>query len=167
MTPFAALIPFLALAASVDAAPISPRETVRCSEIAFSRSVEEGDPDRFASWIDPQARFLGAGVLQGPEQVRTAWAAFFAPDGPRIAWRPSVIEVLEDGTLALTRGPYRLREPDGAGGRRESWGTFTSVWRRTAEGWRVVFDAGSPETIEPTPRMQALLEDPSGCPDGL
>lgn len=164
MLPLTALIPTLLLA-TATAAPEGPaREAVRCAETAFSLALEAGDVDRFVSWIDPQARFLGAGVLHGPEEVRAAWSPFFAPDGPRIAWRPTLVEVLEDGTLALTRGPYRLREPDGAGGWSESWGTFTSVWRLTSEGWRVVFDAGSPESMEPTAEMEALLEAAPDCP---
>lgn len=163
--PLTAPISILLLAA-VALSPFaeSPREAVRCSEIAFSRAAERGDAEGFAALIDPQARFLGAGVLEGPEEVTAAWRSFFEEDGPRIAWRPRIVEVLGDGSLALTRGPYRIRERGKDGEWRERWGTFTSVWRRGQDGWRVVFDAGGDAALEPDPAQRALLAEPTGCP---
>ena len=34
-------------------------EEVRCTEIAFSLAVENGDKDAFASLVDEDARFIG------------------------------------------------------------------------------------------------------------
>ena len=48
------------------------------------------------------------------------------------------VEVLDSGTLALSTGP--VLDPDG-----RRVGTFSSVWRREADGaWLVVFDKGCP-----------------------
>ena len=104
-------------------------DTVRCQEIAFSKSVESQDISAFTSFIDADARFVGNSVLHGPEAITEAWRAFFAEDGPLIKWRPQFVEVLEDGTLALTRGPYRMTTHDEQGLETEHWGTFNSVWR--------------------------------------
>jgi len=85
---------------------------VRCTEIAFSQSVEDHDITAFTSFIDADARFVSSSVSRGPAEVTAAWSVFFADDGPQIKWRPQYIEVLEDGNLALSRGPYRMITQD-------------------------------------------------------
>jgi len=137
---------------------------VRCQEIAFSHSVENKDVDAFKSFLDDDARFVGRSVDKGPDEITTAWQVFFSDDGPAIKWRPQFVEVLEDGTLALTRGPYRMTSKDADGTMVEHWGTFNSVWRKNAKGkWRVVFDAGNAATSPPNEDTQALLIDEDTC----
>ncbi len=81
-----------------------------------------------------------------------------------IKWRPQFVEVLEDGSLALTRGPYRLIVTDENGEQTEHWGTFNSVWRLQPDGsWKVVFDAGSNPTETPSDEVKALLDEEHGC----
>ena len=87
-------------------------DDVRDHEIRFSQSVEKQDLEQFTSLIDEDARFVSDVVSRGPAAVADAWSAFFAKDGPRIKWRPRVVEVLEDGTLALSRGPYKMTVTD-------------------------------------------------------
>ena len=136
---------------------------VRCREIAFSRSVEAQDAELFATFIDADARFVGNSVLRGPAAVTAAWAVFFTPDGPNIKWRPQIVEVLDDGALALTRGPYRLLSTDEQGAKTEHWGTFNSVWRLQADGsWKIVFDAGS-DGDAPSEATRALLDQGDNC----
>jgi len=153
----AALWPFV-----VDA---DPGDEVRCAEIRFSLAVERRDTEAFRAAIDGDARFVANEVLRGPDAIVAAWAPFLAPDGPRIAWRPRVVEVLDSGELALTRGPYRLDTLDGDGNPVTRWGTFNSVWRRGPDGrWRVVFDAGAPPTESPSEETAALLSaDTQAC----
>lgn len=138
---------------------------VRCAEVGFALSVERGDLAAFRAAIDPDARFVGDDVQRGVDAIAKAWAPFFAEGGPRIRWRPQLVQVLADGELALTRGPYRMAAPGSDG---ELWGTFNSVWRRGEDGrWRVVFDAGGPPTDEPDDARRALFDeaDPAGeCP---
>ena len=139
-------------------------EDVRCREIAFSKAAESQDAELFASFIDSDARFVGSSVDRGPQQITTAWGVFFAEDGPSIKWRPQFIEVLEDGMLALSRGPYRMITRDEAGNESEHWGTFNSVWRLNADGqWRVVFDAGNAAAEPPAEEIQALLDQSDNC----
>ncbi len=65
----------------------------------------------------------------------------------------------EDGTLALTRGPYQMISIDDEGNPVERWGTFNSIWRLHDDGqWRVVFDAGSPSGKAPTDEQRQILE---------
>jgi uncharacterized protein (TIGR02246 family) len=144
----------------------APADDVRCREIGFSLAAEARDAERFASFIDADARFVGGTVLHGTEAIVEAWKVFLSADGPSIKWRPQFVEVLEDGTLALTRGPYRVIAIDESGNRKESWGTFNSVWRKHDDGsWKVVFDAGSQAAEAPAAEIMALLDQESGCPD--
>ena len=104
-------------------------------------------------------------VLRGPDAITEAWAVFFSQEGPAIKWRPEIVEILEDGRLALSRGPYRVLATDEDGKPVERWGTFNSVWRMNDDGvWRVVFDAGSPAAVAPDETTRALLDAEYDCP---
>ena len=139
-------------------------DDVRCREIGFSQSAENQDIDAFRSFIDADARFVGGSVRQGVDEVAQAWSVFFTTDGPTIKWRPQIIQVLENGTLALSRGPYKSESVDADGNHVVNWGTFNSVWRLNDDGqWRVVFDAGSPAASEPDEETKALLDAESDC----
>lgn len=139
-------------------------DEVRCREIGFSKSVEAQDRELFASFIDPDARFVGNKVDRSREAIAEAWAVFFTGDLPAIKWRPQIIEVLDSGDLALSRGPYRIIDEDEEGETREAWGTYNSVWRLNADGeWLVVFDAGSFPDETPTDEQRVLLESDGGC----
>jgi ketosteroid isomerase-like protein len=158
-TPLAVCLLLATTFASADVA-----DEVRCREIGFSRSAEMRDAEAFATFIDADARFVGGAVNRGPQEVTEAWAAFFAEDGPAIKWRPQFVEVLEDSTLALTRGPYRMITTDDQGVQTEHWGTFNSVWRLQTDGsWKVVFDAGDSSAEAPSDETQALLEQEDNC----
>ena len=141
-----------------------PGDDVRCREIGFSQSAENRDMQAFRAFIDADARFVSNEVLRGVDAVTEAWAVFFTDPGPTIKWRPAVIEVLENGTLALSRGPYRVTSQNADGNIVESWGTFNSIWRVNDDGqWRVVFDAGSPAASAPDDETKALLEADDDC----
>ena len=158
------LLPVLfALATTCAAADVA--DEVRCREIAFSRAVEEQDLEAFREFIDADARFVGANVSRGVDEVAATWTVFFKENGPTIKWRPQIIEVLADGKLALSRGPYRALSPFPNGDVVEQWGTFNSIWRLNDDGeWRVVFDAGNEAATEPDDATKALLEADSDCP---
>jgi predicted alpha/beta superfamily hydrolase/ketosteroid isomerase-like protein len=141
-----------------------PAAEVRCRETGFSQAAEEQDLDAFRSFIDADARFVSNNVLRGVDAIAETWAVFFADDGPRIKWRPQIVEVLEDGRLALSRGPYRITARDEDGDAIERWGTFNSVWRPGADGeWRVVFDAGSPAAAPPDQATRDWLDAADDC----
>lgn len=140
-------------------------DDVRCREIAFARSVENHDMAAFRTFIDRDARFVGNTVMRGTDEVAAAWQAFFEEGGPSIRWRPQFVEVLEDGSLALTRGPYHYAGKDADGNAIEQWGTFNSIWRKDDDGaWHIVFDAGSPAASAPGDEVRALLDaEEDGC----
>lgn len=140
-------------------------DDVRCREIGFSNSAESRDIDAFRSFIDKDARFVSATVLRGVPAIADAWSVFFEKGGPTIKWRPQIVEVLDEGALALSRGPYRVISNDADGNAVESWGTFSSVWRLNDDGrWLVVFDAGSPAAAAPDDETRSILDAEDNCP---
>jgi ketosteroid isomerase-like protein len=140
-------------------------DDVRCREIAFSQSVETQDVTAFRSFIDADARFVGGSVRRGIDDITVAWDVFFSDDAPKMIWRPQFVEVLNDGTLSLSRGPYRMIVKGENGALTEHWGTFNSVWRKQDDGaWKVVFDAGNDAAEAPSEDVQALLDQDIDCP---
>jgi ketosteroid isomerase-like protein len=152
--------------ATTSTAMAAITDDVRCREVDFRRDAEARDDDRFRSFLDADTRFVGDGILRGPDAVVAGWRPFLEEGGPNIKWRPRFVEVLGDGKLALSRGPYRMVIAGEGSERVERWGTFNSVWRLHDDAeWRVVFDAGSPESEPPSETDRALLEQETGCPD--
>ena len=152
------------LCLATGAAHADLENDIRCREIGFSKSAEGRNLVAFRSFIDADARFVGSNVRRGVESIAEGWSVFFAADGPTIKWRPNIVEVLENGTLALSRGPYLVLAKDPDGNTVESWGTFNSIWRLNEDGeWRVVFDAGSPAASEPDDATKALLDAEDDC----
>ena len=135
-------------------------EEVRCVEIAFAESVANSDIEAFRNLLHPDTRFVGSGVVRGRDEIASAWQPLFDDDRPLLVWRPEIVEVLDSGVLALSRGPYRLQINDADGNVTFEWGTYNSIWLKLPNGaWQIVFDAGSPAAEPPPERTRRLIED--------
>jgi ketosteroid isomerase-like protein len=112
---------------------------VRAAEVAFAGAMAKRDLDSFAAHLAEEALFFGAkDVLRGKAAVVAGWKRFFEGATAPFSWAPQTVEVLASGTLGLTSGP--VLDPAG-----KQIGTFSSIWRREADGrWKVVFDKGCP-----------------------
>ena len=115
------------------------------AERAFARSMAQRDHAAFTALLSDQAIFFGGGqVLRGKAAVAAGWKAFFEAPAAPFSWAPDQVQVLADGTLALSTGP--VLDPAG-----KVIARFNSIWRQEAPGvWRVVFDKGQPP--EPPPK---------------
>lgn len=122
------------------------RRQVEDAERAFARTMADRDHAAFTAFVADEAVFFaGDRPLRGKEQIASAWKQFYDGATAPFSWEPTVVEVLESGTLALSSGPVR-----DASGRRT--GTFNSIWRLEAPGrWRVIFDKGCPAAPAPSP----------------
>lgn len=122
---------------------------VRSREEAFARTMAERDHTAFVSFLSEEAIFCGRTVLRGKAAVAEGWRPFFAGADAPFSWAPDRVEVVASGTLALSSGPVFDRT-----GRRI--GTFTSTWRKEADGvWRIVLDSGCPPCDCPPPAPTA------------
>jgi len=147
-----------------SAALADTADDVRCREIGFSKSIESRDMDSFRSFLDDDARFVGDSVRRGPDEITEGWRTYEPEDGPSLKWRPQIVEVLEDGKLALSRGPYKYTQKNEEGEEVDYWGTFNSIWRLQDDGsWKVVFDAGGPAAQPPADEVKALLDQEDDC----
>jgi len=119
---------------------------VRTAERAFARSMAERDHAAFTALLSEQAVFFGGPeVLRGKAAVAAGWQRFFDTPAAPFSWEPDQVQVLDDGTLALSTGPVR----NAAG---QVVARFNSVWRQEAPGvWRVVFDKGQPAEAPAAP----------------
>lgn len=145
---------FLALAVPATAGTQAElAQEVRRAELAFAKTMADRDHAAFGACIADEAIFFGRLVRRGKAAVLEAWKPLFQGEEAPFSWEPETVEVLDSGTLALSSGPVRDR--DG-----KVIGTFSTIWRREADGrWLVVFDKGCPvcETApapapEPTPK---------------
>ncbi|MDO8418465.1 MAG: nuclear transport factor 2 family protein [Rubrivivax sp.] len=109
------------------------------AERRFARSMAERDHAAFTACLSEQAVFFaGAQVLRGRAAVAAGWKAYFDAPAAPFSWDPDQVEVLADGSLALSTGPVR----NTAG---QVIARFNSIWRQEAPGvWRVLFDKGQP-----------------------
>jgi ketosteroid isomerase-like protein len=138
------VFPLLLLAGLAPAAPAQApaalatlTRQVFVAESSFAATMAARDSVAFARFLAPDAIFFGEqAVLRGKVAVMERWSRFFVGDTAPFSWRPAKVEVLDSGTLGLSTGP--VHDPAG-----RQIGTFTSIWRREADGtWRVVFDKG-------------------------
>jgi len=141
------LVPGMCIALSLSTllaqSPATLTRHVFVAESSFAASMARRDLKAFAAHVSPEAVFFSdTAALRGKEAVVEGWRKFFAgPDAP-FSWRPETIEVLSSGTLALSSGP--VHDPSG-----KQVGSFTSIWRRDADGrWRIIFDKGCPPPPE-------------------
>jgi ketosteroid isomerase-like protein len=114
-------------------------EQVRQTEAAFAKTMADRDHAGFVSFLADETIFFGRkGPMRGKQAVADAWKPLY--EGPKapFSWRPEDAVVLDSGQLGMTSGP--VFDPAG-----QRTGTFTSVWRRGADGrWKIIFDKGCP-----------------------
>lgn len=150
--------------AATDTLARTATQEVVCAETTFSRAAESKDQAAFLALVDPDARFVTAGIARGHAEIAAAWSFAFADDNTLMRWRPAVVEVTSDGNLAISRGPYRLTGTDEAGTDFEIWGTFISTWRRNQEGaWRVIFDTSGESNMTPSEADRDVLNAEPSC----
>jgi ketosteroid isomerase-like protein len=121
--------------APVDVAALT--EQVRAAETAFAKTMADRDFAAFQSFLADDAIFVnGTRPIRGKAAIATEWQRFYAGPAP-FSWRPETVVVIDDGTLAQTKGP--VYDPAGA-----HIAEFRSTWRQESPGvWKIVFDDGT------------------------
>lgn len=127
-------------------APVTaPHIAIAAAERAFARRAQtEGQWKAFRQTAAPDA------IMFVPDAKPVAKALEGATEPPvPVMWWPATIAPSCDGTLGLSTGPW-VRA--GSGGH----GTYTTIWKRTATGYRWVLDHG-----RPTPKLVAAGNAPT------
>lgn len=119
--------------------PQTAAATVRERERAFAKTMADRDLAAFEAFLADEAIFLSGNTpLRGRAAVVAGWKKFYEGPSAPFSWEPETVEVIDSGSLALSRGP--VFDPSG-----RRVGTFTSTWRREPDGvWKIVLDSGCP-----------------------
>lgn len=157
--------------AAPAAAPVSDACTVWAREAGFARSVADHDADAFASYLHPDAVFIGGdgSGTRGAEAIETEWAGIIAGKSIVLRWYPDSVDVGANGRVALSRGPYWMEDPAAPLEKRYRQGRFVSTWLRGDDGeWQVVFDGGGGNVPKPATadEIANLIVARRDCPTG-
>lgn len=144
----------LALAIAAQPQPVQltlppPADAVAAERAFAARAQVEGQWTAFRATAAPDAIMLAPGPINAHRFLQR-----FRQD-PKVAvmWWPARVWTSCDGSMAVTTGPWVRR-----GG--TSVGTFTTVWRREADGrWRWVYD-----NARETPRAVEAPDEPLVIP---
>jgi ketosteroid isomerase-like protein len=111
-------------------------------ESAFARfAAEKGVKEAFVYFADEDAVLNREGkIVKGKEQIANYFdnSSFQKID---LQWKPDLVEVSKDGTLAYTYGGFTLEAVDNEGNPVSHNGIFHTVWKRQSDGsWKYVYD---------------------------
>jgi len=125
------------VAASADECAVWQRER------AFARSVEVHDAAAFASFLHAGTVFNAgtADAERDRDAVAQSWADIVAGKDIALRWRPGIVSIGGEPTIAVSRGPYILQRLQG-GAPIFRVGLFQTVWVKDGRDgvWRVLFD---------------------------
>ena len=124
---------------------VTPIMSIAAAERAFARRAQvEGQWKAFRLTAAPDA------IMFVPDAKPVAKALIGAAEpAVSVMWWPGIIAHSCDGSLGLSTGPW-VRAASGG------QGTFSTIWRRTAVGYRWVLDHG-----RPTPKLVAAGNSPT------
>ena len=147
--------------AAIDAGPLPlasqrvPASAAECAvwqrELSFARAVERHDAEAFAAHLHAGSIF-NVGTTEadrGRDAIVRSWAEIV--DGRTIAlrWRPGIVQIGGEPTIAVSRGPFILQRTQN-GTLLFRVGMYQTVWLRDPRDgvWRVLFD-GSATSSQP------------------
>ncbi|PKP10085.1 MAG: hypothetical protein CVU09_08125 [Bacteroidetes bacterium HGW-Bacteroidetes-4] len=123
----------------ISACSGSSTQEVIDTDLAFSElSASQGMNHAFLTYAHDSAVML----RKNHEPIlgsRAMHELFNAPDSSfTLTWKPSYATIAQSGELAYTYGIYTL-----TAGQDTSFGTYVTIWKKTAQGWRWVLDSGN------------------------
>lgn len=129
---------FAGACASLPTASTSDlRQHVIETERSFAQTMARRDFTAFTSFLAEDTLFFdGERALRGKAQVAADWKKFYEKPEAPFSWEPAQVEVLDNGTLAISSGPVRNAQG-------KVVASFTSIWQRQNGGWRIIFDKGN------------------------
>jgi ketosteroid isomerase-like protein len=117
----------------------SSTQQVINADLAFSDlSASQGMNHAFLTYAHDSAVMLRKNhrPILGTAELQKL---FSVPDSSfTLTWKPSYASMAQSGELAYTYGIYTLTT-----GQDTSYGTYVTIWKKTAQGWRWVLDSGN------------------------
>ncbi|HEY7771084.1 nuclear transport factor 2 family protein [Longimicrobium sp.] len=132
--------------------PGGSEDELRRADAGFADAwTHAGPASALAAWGDPRVWLARAGAR--PTEGVDAAAQVAGREPGRASWTPTAAHVSADGTLGYVYGAYTRSAPNG-----QHAGNYVRVWRRTAQGWRLLLDVVN---ARPTPAARAPTADPA------
>ncbi|HEY7752696.1 MAG TPA: SgcJ/EcaC family oxidoreductase [Steroidobacteraceae bacterium] len=127
---------------AVDATWPADESAIRAALQSSADAWNRGDLKGHLAYYEPDVTFMtGNGPRPGVDAIEQAFSdKYFADGAPRQQLRFEQVAVRALGAdFALATGRYVLE----GGGEAEQSGWYTTIWRRTPEGWRTIHDHSS------------------------
>jgi ketosteroid isomerase-like protein len=145
----ACLVPVPAVAQGVDTATVAAE--VRAADRLFALETAARGLEGWMRWMAPDVlrpEFHGP-ATQGKAAVRARDSVMmFGRAEQALLWRPTESGAFADGRHGWTRGVWSVADTTGA---TIATGQYLTIWRRDAEGWRVLVDTGVNDPPPGTP----------------
>jgi ketosteroid isomerase-like protein len=112
----------------------------------FSRaSVERGMAEAFRAYLAADAKSFPQGGLMVTGRDAIVAEMVEPADGPRatLRWEPAGADVARSGELGYTYVTFEFERVGPDGVKLVKHGKYVSIWRRTAEGWKLAVDIGN------------------------
>ena len=114
---------------------------------AFAVAATERGVEGFKSFLTADVVGLsGTQPVLGRDPMAEGWRSILTNQERAISWAPTAGGIIESAAIGLTTGRYLIRNR--ADGAVLSSGRYTTIWRRSANGWKVVLDGGAPDCKE-------------------
>ena len=128
------------IAASSDECVVWRREQ------SFARTVEAHDARAFQAFLHAGTVFNAgtADADRGSAEVAKSWAEIVEGKTIALRWRPGIVQIGGEPTIAISRGPYILQRMQ-AGAPIYRVGMYQTVWVRDGRDgvWRVLYDGSA------------------------
>ena len=138
MSKIVAVMLLLAMVAGGAVAAGDPTVTLKAADQGWSKASEAKNLDLFMSFVGDDIYLSGPDGkwTHGKAAVHDAWSGMFKDANFKLSWTLESAEISKDGRLGYTRGTY-----SGAMGGKPMGGTYTTVWKKGADGkWLVAVD---------------------------
>lgn len=136
----ACLLPVPAAGQAADTSRVAAE--VRAADSLFALDTAARGLEGWMRWmaVDVLRPDFHGPATQGKAAVRARDSVtMFGRADHRLAWQPTESGAFADGRHGWTRGVWQVLDPGGA---RLATGQYITIWRRDAEGWRVLVDTG-------------------------
>jgi uncharacterized protein (TIGR02246 family) len=122
-------------------------QAIRDISATWLEASRAGDAQTIANFFLPDGEtiFDGQHIVGREAIMADAMANFEANPDRTMVWSTTSVVVAASGDLAVERGEWTY-DPDGPGDAAEESGQYVTTYVKTAEGWKVLVDAGT--TVE-------------------
>lgn len=150
--PLALLLVIGAPCASAQGVSDTAVASVMQADRDFNAASRARGLDGWMSFLAPDAvrlRLFKSQFVRGPAAIREADAAIFADSTTELQWWPVDGGIWQDGRHAYTAGRWRFLATRNGQPTAIDSGGYVTVWRRDAQGWKVILDTGASDPPAP------------------